>query len=91
VILLGCNIYYYTQGIYKEDRTPKQKPTDKHTSGKELDSFVPGFYADRQGRLYFRMAEFLAAHSMPDTPEFRSVIWDEIRDIFHVEVIEIED
>jgi len=37
------------------------------------------------------MREFLAAYDMPDTPEFRDVVWEEIRDIFEVGVIEIVD
>jgi hypothetical protein len=28
------------------------------------------------------MAEFLLAHGMPDSPELRTVVWEEIRDVF---------
>jgi hypothetical protein len=28
---------------------------------------------------------------MPDVPSFRAVVWDEVQDIFGVEVIEIFD
>jgi hypothetical protein len=57
----------------------------------DLNPIVPGFYADDEGRLYLCMREFLAAYDMPDTPEFRDVVWQEIRDIFEVAVIEIVD
>jgi len=52
---------------------------------------IPGFYADEQGRLYLNIREFMSAHGMPDTPELRAIIWDEIREMFEVEVIEITD
>ena len=57
-----------------------------------FNPLIPGFYADDQGHLYLNMREFLTAHGMPDTPDFRTVVWDEIREIFaDVEVIEIVD
>jgi hypothetical protein len=57
----------------------------------DMNPIVPGFYADEEGRIYLNMREFLAAYGMPDNPELRAVIWDEIREIFQVEVIEIVD
>ncbi|HEU4416538.1 MAG TPA: hypothetical protein VFT65_17245 [Candidatus Angelobacter sp.] len=57
-----------------------------------LNPLIPGFYADDHGHLYLNMREFLVAHGMPDAPELRSVVWDEIRDIFQeIAVIEISD
>ena len=47
-----------------------------------LASLIPGLYADSGGRLYLAMAEFLSAHGMPDSPEVRAVVWEEIRDVF---------
>ncbi|HEY2116067.1 MAG TPA: hypothetical protein VGJ51_13305 [Candidatus Angelobacter sp.] len=57
-----------------------------------LVSLIPGFYADPGGRLYLAMAEFLLAHGMPDSPEVRTVVWEEIRDVFgDIAVSELSD
>jgi hypothetical protein len=57
---------------------------------KNLTPLIPGFYADSKGCIHVDMDEFLAAHGLPDAPELRAVIWDEIRDIFGgVEMVEI--
>jgi hypothetical protein len=56
-----------------------------------LHPLIPGFYADDNGQVYLNMREFLVAHGMPDVPSFRAVVWDEVQDIFGVEVIEIFD
>lgn len=55
----------------------------------ELNPVIPGFYADKEGRLYLNMGEFLAVHGLPDNPGLRAVVWDDIREIFQMEVIEI--
>lgn len=56
----------------------------------KLKPLIPGFYSDAQGCVLLNMAEFLAAHGLPDAPELRAVIWDEIREIFgEVEVYEM--
>lgn len=53
---------------------------------------IPGFYADSGDRLYLAMAEFLSAHGMPDSPEARTVVWEEIRDVFgDIPVSELPD
>jgi hypothetical protein len=56
-----------------------------------LHPLIPGFYADDNGQVYLNMREFLSAHSMPDVPSFRTVVWDEVRETFAMEVIEIFD
>jgi len=43
-----------------------------------LIAFCPGFYVDAGGTLYFHMREFLVANKLPDVPEIRMVILDEI-------------
>lgn len=59
---------------------------------RDLILLIPGIYADHQGHLYLDMAKFLGEHGMPDAPEIRSVVWDEIREIFgDQEVIEISN
>jgi hypothetical protein len=59
---------------------------------RNLIPLIPGFYADRSGRLYLAMAEFLFAHGMPDSPEVRAVVWEEIRDVFgDIAVNELSD
>jgi len=57
---------------------------------KELTPLIPGIYADGEGRVLLNMHEFLVAYKLPDTPELRVVIWEEIQDIFgDVEVMEM--
>lgn len=58
----------------------------------KLTPLIPGFYADRQGRIHLSMREFLAGHGLPDSPGLRAVIWEEMAAIFgEVEVIEISE
>ena len=58
----------------------------------DLTPLIPGFYADAQGRLHLNLREFLIAHGMPDAPEMRAVVWEEIREIFSgIEIKEIAD
>jgi hypothetical protein len=57
-----------------------------------LTPVIPGFYSDGQGHLYLNMREFLAVNGMPDSPEVRAVVWDEVRDIFgEIPVLELQD
>ena len=57
-----------------------------------LVPLIPGFYADLGGRLYLAMAEFLLAHGIPDSPEVRTVVWEEIQDAFgDIPVSELSD
>ncbi len=59
---------------------------------RNLTPLIPGFYADGQGRLCVNMGEFLSLHGMPDSPEVRAVVWEEIQDIFgEIPVIEVQD
>jgi hypothetical protein len=39
----------------------------------------PGLYKNREGVLCVRMSEFLAAHNLPDAPEVRQVVLDNIK------------
>ena len=49
-----------------------------------------GFYSDIGGALYVDIAEFLAAHGLPDTEAARSAVWREIYSVFGaIEIIEI--
>ena len=45
----------------------------------DLTQICPGFYVDAARSLYVDMKEFLAANGLPDAPELRLVILDEIR------------
>ena len=59
---------------------------------KDLNRISPGFYSDRGVALYVDIAEFLAAHGVPDTEEARSEAWQEIyRSMGPVEIMEISD
>ena len=56
----------------------------------DLIPLIPGFYTDDQGRLFLNMERFLHDHGMPDLPEVRRLVWDEIRDIFgDLKILEI--
>jgi hypothetical protein len=58
----------------------------------DLTPVVPGFYTNGKGSMYLNMREFLTANGMADTPAIRTVIWEEVHDIFgEVEVTEISD
>jgi hypothetical protein len=41
-----------------------------------------GFYVDINRQIYFDVREFIAAHDLPDTPEIRQQLWDEVRQDF---------
>jgi hypothetical protein len=59
---------------------------------RNLAPLIPGFYADTGGRLYLAMAEFLSVHGIPDSPEVRAVVWEEIRDVFgEIPITELTD
>ena len=45
----------------------------------DLTRICPGFYVDAAHALYVNMEEFLAANGLPDAPELRLLILDEIR------------
>jgi hypothetical protein len=73
-----------------------ERPTLQRLSSrqkmKKLTPLIPGIYADGEGRAVLNMEEFLAAHRLPDAPELRAVIWEEIREVFgDVEVYELPD
>ena len=57
----------------------------------QLDAIgTPGFYSDVGGTLYVDMAEFLAAHGLPETEAARAAVWQEIYAVFGgIEIIEI--
>ena len=58
----------------------------------DLIPLIPGFYTDDLGRLFLNMAKFLGDHGMPDAPEVRVVVWEEIHSIFgDLEITEIWD
>lgn len=48
----------------------------------ELRCLIAGIYADDEGRIYVYMREFLLQHGIPDKPEVREVVWEEIFGIF---------
>lgn len=44
----------------------------------------PGFYVDPSRKIYFDVKEFITAHNLPDTPEVRQQLWEEVRKDFGV-------
>jgi hypothetical protein len=45
---------------------------------KQLTRIGAGFYVDANRSLYVNVREFLTAHDLPDTPEVRQAVWDQI-------------
>ena len=57
---------------------------------KDLEPLIPGFYVDSNARIHVNMREFMAAHGLRDSPEFRAIVWKEIGEIFgDVEIFEM--
>ena len=48
----------------------------------ELRCLIAGIYADDDGRIYVHMREFLVQHGIPDKPEVREVVWEELLSAF---------
>ncbi len=59
------------------DPSPQQGVAEKKETG--LTRIGPGFYAGEDRALYFNPREFLAAFSLPDTPEMRAAVWEEVQ------------
>jgi len=58
----------------------------------DLRKIGRGFYVDESKRLYLDMKEFLAVHNLPDRPEVREAILQQVKDEFGVtEVAELGD
>lgn len=53
-----------------------------HAFMSDLILLIPGFYTDDQGHLFLNMEKFLHEHGIPDAPEVRRVVWDEIKGVF---------
>jgi hypothetical protein len=51
---------------------------------KPLTRIGAGFYVDVNRSLYVNVREFLTAHELPDTPEVRQAVWDQIRRDFGI-------
>jgi len=57
-----------------------------------LEPLSPGFYTDSQGRLYMSIREFLAFHRLPDVPALRTILREEIAEVFSpIEVIDMPE
>jgi hypothetical protein len=64
----------------------------EHKNMDDLTPLIPGFYVDRERRVRLNMREFMTLHGIPDSPEGRTVVWDEVKEIFgDAEVLEISD
>lgn len=56
-----------------------------------LAPISPGLYKNKEGMLCVRMSEFLSAHNLPDAPEVRQAVLDNIkREFGNVPLKEIE-
>jgi hypothetical protein len=51
---------------------------------RELTKIGPGFYVDKNRSLYFNVREFLDFHELPDSPEVRQAVWNQVRHDFGI-------
>jgi hypothetical protein len=59
--------------------------TGCHRMNREgLRKIGAGFYVDDGRSLYFNVREFLTANGLPDTPEMRQSVWDQVAHDFGV-------
>jgi hypothetical protein len=58
------------------------------TTGRER--FHPGFYV-KDGTIYFDVGEFLREHNLPDLPEVRAVLCEEVLSTFDENDVKIID
>ena len=54
-----------------------------------LKALGPGFYVDTNRNIYFDVHEFIAIYRLPDTPEIREQLWDEVRNDLGDRVIDL--
>jgi hypothetical protein len=48
----------------------------------DLQRIGPGFYVDSNRSLYLDMKEFMTAHDLPDRPEVRQAILEQVKQEF---------
>ena len=48
----------------------------------DLTKIGPGFYVDGKRGMYFKVREFLDFHNLPDSPEVRQAVWDQVKEDF---------
>jgi hypothetical protein len=56
----------------------------------ELQKIGAGLYQDEKGSVYCDMQELLTFHKLPDKPETRRAVWEEIERQFEAKAIELE-
>jgi hypothetical protein len=56
----------------------------------ELQKIGAGLYQDERGSVYCDMQEFLTFHKLPDKPETRRAVWEELERQFEAKVIELQ-
>jgi hypothetical protein len=54
-----------------------------------LTPLEPGFYVDEDGIVYFEIKEFLDANNLPDVPELRSMLLEELEAEFGEIIVRI--
>jgi hypothetical protein len=57
----------------------------------ELHKIGAGLYQDERGSVYCDIQEFLTFHKLPDKPEIRRAVWEEIGMQFGAKVTELPD
>jgi hypothetical protein len=56
----------------------------------ELQKIGAGLYQDEKGSVYCDMQELLTFHELPDKPETRRAVWEELERQFEAKVIELQ-
>ena len=54
-----------------------------------LTPLEPGFYVDEDGIVYFDINEFLRVNNLPDVPELRSMLLEELKAEFGEIIVRI--
>jgi hypothetical protein len=57
----------------------------------ELQKIGAGIYQDEKGAVYCDMQEFVTFHKLPDDPETRRAVLEEIESQFEAKVTELSD
>jgi hypothetical protein len=55
----------------------------------ELHKIGAGLYQDEKGAVYCDMQELLTFHTLPDKPEIRRAVWEELERQFEAKVTEL--
>jgi hypothetical protein len=92
IVHIGLTLYH------REAREGAKEPERAQTANmdkigkKYLRRLVTGLYRDTKGTLYLYIYEFLRKHGMPDSPEVRAAVLQQIREEFGgIKIVVVEN